>query len=93
MPVYRPQNGPADGTGLDPDVRVIVKAVWEHGSLGLDETSVVRCADAPRVVAERTLCLKTEHFAEAYIEGREFHVALLEADVWSGGSANRRDPV
>jgi D-alanine-D-alanine ligase len=29
-------------------------------------------------MAERTLCLKTEHFAEAYIEGREFHVALLE---------------
>ena len=68
----------ADGTGLDRDARVIVKAVWEHGSLGLDETSVMRCADAPRVVAARTLRLKTEHFAEAYIEGREFHLALLE---------------
>ena len=67
-----------DGTGLNGDARVIVKAVWEHGSLGLDETSVMRCADAPRVVAARTLRLKTEHFAEAYIEGREFHVALLE---------------
>ena len=70
-----------DGIGLDPDARVIVKAVWEHGSLGLDETSVVGCADAPRVVAERTLCLETEHFAEAYIEGREFHAALLER-IW-----------
>ena len=67
-----------DGTGLNGDARVIVKALWEHGSLGLDETSVMRCADAPRVVAARTLRLKTEHFAEAYIEGREFHVALLE---------------
>ena len=57
---------------------MIVKALWEHGSLGLDETSVMRCADAPRVVAARTLRLKTEHFAEAYIEGREFHLALLE---------------
>ena len=68
----------ADGPGLDPDARVIVKAVWEHGSLGLDDTSVMRCADAPRVVAARTLGLNTEHFAETYIEGREFHVALLE---------------
>ena len=67
-----------DGTELDRDARVIVKAVWEHGSLGLDETSVMRCADAPRVVAARTLRLKTDHFAEAYIEGREFHLALLE---------------
>jgi D-alanine-D-alanine ligase len=67
-----------DGSGLDPDARVIVKPVWEHGSLGLDETSVVRCADAPGVVAARTLRLNTEHFAETYIEGREFHVALLE---------------
>lgn len=67
-----------DGTGLNGDARVIVKALWEHGSLGLDETSVMRCADAPRVLAARTLRLKTEHFAEAYIEGREFHLALLE---------------
>jgi D-alanine-D-alanine ligase len=68
----------ADGTGLDPDLRVIVKAVWEHGSLGLDETSVMRCADAPQMVAAHASRHKTEHFAEAYVEGREFHVALLE---------------
>jgi D-alanine-D-alanine ligase len=67
-----------DGTWPNRDARAIVKAVWEHGSLGLDETSVMRFADAPRVFAERTLRLKTEHFAEAYIEGREFHLALLE---------------
>jgi D-alanine-D-alanine ligase len=71
----------ADGTGLDHDARAVVKAVWEHGSLGLDETSVVHCADAPRAVAARALCLNTEHFAEAYIEGREFHIALLER-IW-----------
>ena len=27
-----------DGRGLNRAARVIVKAVWEHGSLGLDET-------------------------------------------------------
>jgi len=67
-----------DGSGLDPDARVIVKPVWEHGSLGLNETSVVRCADALGVISARTLRLNTKHFAETYIEGREFHVALLE---------------
>ena len=67
-----------DGTGFNGDARVIVKPTWEHGSLGLDETSVMRCADAPRVIAARTLRLNTDHFAEAYIEGREFHIALLE---------------
>jgi D-alanine-D-alanine ligase len=68
----------ADGTGLNPAARVIVKAVWEHGSLGLDETSVMRCVDALKAIPARTLSLETEHFAEAYVEGREFHLALLE---------------
>jgi D-alanine-D-alanine ligase len=67
-----------DGTALGPDVRVIVKALWQHGSLGLDKTSVVPCADAPQVIAARTLRLNTEHFAEAYIQGREFNLALLQ---------------
>jgi len=39
---------------------------------------VVRCADALGVISARTLRLNTKHFAETYIEGREFHVALLE---------------
>jgi D-alanine-D-alanine ligase len=68
----------ADGTRLDRNSRVIVKPLWEHGSLGLDETSVMPGADAPRLIAERILRFKTEHFAEAFIEGREFHLALLE---------------
>jgi D-alanine-D-alanine ligase len=67
-----------DGTGFNRDARVIVKPLWEHGSLGLDGTSVTRGSDAPRLVAERTLRFKTEHFAETYIERREFHLALLE---------------
>jgi D-alanine-D-alanine ligase len=67
-----------DGTGLDPNARVIVKAVWEHGSLGLDEASVMAGAEAGQAIAERNLRWKTEHFAEAFIEGREFNLALLE---------------
>ena len=68
----------SDGRGFKGNPCVIVKALWEHGSLGLDETSVMRSAEAPRVVAARTWRFKTEHFTEAYIEGREFNVSLLE---------------
>jgi D-alanine-D-alanine ligase len=70
----------ADGTGLDSEARVIVKPVWEHGSLGLDEASVMDGTNAARAIAERTRRWKTEHFAEGFIEGREFNLALLEGD-------------
>ena len=67
-----------NGAPLDPNVRYIVKAVWEHGSLGLEDSSVVKGAGVARVIAERTKRFGTEHFFEAYIEGREFNLALLE---------------
>ena len=57
---------------------MIVKALWEHGSLGLDKTSVMRCEEAQQVLIARTLSHKTEHFAEVYIDGREFNLSLLE---------------
>ena len=65
--------------GLIVTPSVIVKALWEHGSLGLDKTSVMRCEEAQQVLAARTLSHKTEHFAEAYIEGREFNLSLARA--------------
>ena len=67
-----------DGKGLDADAPIIVKPVWEHGSLGLDEGSVMRGADAARAIAERNLRWKTEHFAEVFLAGREFNLALLD---------------
>lgn len=67
-----------DGGGLDPEARYIVKPVWEHGSLGLDPGSVVRGAEAARVIGERSLRWDTEHFAEAYIDGREFAAAMMD---------------
>jgi len=67
-----------DGANLHPDSLYIVKAVWEHGSLGLDESSVVKSADVATAIAERTHRFGTEHFAEIYIEGRELNLALLE---------------
>ena len=92
-----------NGPDLNPDARVIVKAMWEHGSLGLDETSVMRSEDAAHVVVARTLLHKTDHFAEAYIDGREFHLALLErvsevevlpiAEILFGASAYRENKI
>ena len=78
MPACRRRNGRRTGAGFDPDARVIVKPVWEHGSLGIGPDSVVRGADAPRAIAERTLRWNTEHFAERYIDGREFASAMME---------------
>lgn len=66
-----------DGTGLDPGAPAIVKPIWEHGSLGLDAASVVSGAEAPQAIAERNARWQTEHFAEAYVGGREFNVSML----------------
>ena len=67
-----------DGSGLESEARVIVKPIWEHGSLGLDDASVLRGADAARAITERNLRWKTEHFAESFLDGREFNLSLLD---------------
>jgi D-alanine-D-alanine ligase len=67
-----------DGKDLDPEARVIVKPVWEHGSLGIDPLSVVLGRDAARVILERTLRWNTQHFAEGYVDGREFAAAMMD---------------
>jgi D-alanine-D-alanine ligase len=61
--------------------RYVLKAVWEHGSLGLESDSVATAASALELAAalrERLPRLGGEGFAEAYVPGREFNVALLE---------------
>ncbi|HEX7532401.1 MAG TPA: hypothetical protein VF340_04105 [Methyloceanibacter sp.] len=67
-----------DGSGLESEARVIVKPIWEHGSLGLDDASVLRGGDAARAIAIRNLRWKTEHFAEKFLDGREFNLSLLD---------------
>jgi D-alanine-D-alanine ligase len=68
----------SDGRDLEPSGEVIVKPVWEHGSLGMDETCVMRGSDAAQAILEREARWKTEHFAEEFIGGREFNVSLIE---------------
>src|SRR5262249_29685337 len=58
----------------------IVKSVWEHASIGIDESSVVE--DARRlaaVVRKRQKRFGGEWFAERFIDGREFNLSLLGA--------------
>jgi len=56
----------------------IVKSVWEHASVGLDETSII--SDASMLATEmlrRRGSLGGECFAEEFIDGREFNLAVI----------------
>ncbi|GIX47252.1 MAG: D-alanine--D-alanine ligase [Candidatus Tectimicrobiota bacterium] len=56
----------------------IVKSVWEHGSLGLDDAAVVATASQLRaLLAQRRHQAAAPWFVERYIAGREFNLALL----------------
>ena len=58
----------------------IIKAVAEHASFGLEDDLLIRPADdseLDRQVADTAQCWGRECFAEQYIEGREFNLALL----------------
>jgi D-alanine-D-alanine ligase len=57
----------------------IVKSATEHASLGLTAENVVTGASAARALIARRRGEYGGHwFAEAYIEGREFNLGLLE---------------
>lgn len=75
-----PQHAEAPNwAALDEDRRYIVKAIAEHASLGLDAGAVVKGRAA---VEARAAAYEAQHkakvFAEEYIEGREFNVAMIE---------------
>jgi D-alanine-D-alanine ligase len=77
-----PAYASADLSGAIPFAagRYIVKSVWEHASVGLDEDSVVAISEPAGLRAEMSRLQEKqggECFAEAYIEGREFNLSLL----------------
>jgi D-alanine-D-alanine ligase len=60
----------------------IVKSIWEHGSRGLDDGNVIREGDRElirRRVLEFTARTGRPYFAEAFIDGREFNVPMLDS--------------
>ena len=63
-----------------PEGSYIIKSVWEHASVGLDEDSVISVTNPDQVLSELRLRKEKtggECFAEEYIEGREFNVSVL----------------
>jgi D-alanine-D-alanine ligase len=60
---------------------IIVKSIWEHASIGLEDSSVA--GDSTALAAEigrRAVREGIENlFVEGYIEGREFNLGLLSA--------------
>jgi D-alanine-D-alanine ligase len=65
--------------GFEPG-RYVVKACFEHASVGFDEDGLLHWEQleaAQHAYAERRRLLGRPCFAEAYIEGREFNVSLL----------------
>ncbi|WP_373499758.1 GNAT family N-acetyltransferase [Desulfococcus sp.] len=78
--------GPCPGPPARPETRAddwIIKSVWEHASIGLDEGAVVRVSEAGALwplLAARALKLGGLCFAERYIEGREFNLSLLACE-------------
>jgi D-alanine-D-alanine ligase len=70
----------AGGGPVDPADRFIVKSVWEDASIGLDAGSVVKgVVAARRRIAEMAARHGGTWFAESYIDGREFNVAILDS--------------
>jgi len=64
--------------GLRADQLYVVKSVTEDASLGLDDGAVVRGDAVPPRAHQSAEKYGGRWFAEAYLEGREFNVAVLE---------------
>lgn len=61
--------------------RYIVKSVWEHASIGLDDDAVAvyrREKDLEQAIAERAQRLGGDAFGEQFIEGRELNIGVLD---------------
>ena len=70
---------PSFEPGADAAGRWIVKSVWEHASLGLNDDSVSSGATVERAIAARRAEFGGEWFAEAFVPGRELNVAVIAA--------------
>lgn len=57
----------------------IIKSLWEHASIGLDETSIVhgRPREIAAMLPQRAPLLGGACFAERFVEGREFNLSIL----------------
>lgn len=64
-----------------PSGTLIIKSVWEHASIGIDETSLICPDNSEQLLAElkkREPRLGRNAYAERFVDGREFNIALFE---------------
>lgn len=62
----------------------ILKPIWEHASLDMDDDAVVQVADLSdlqRQLSLREARLQRPLFAERFVDGREFNLSLLAGEV------------
>ena len=68
------------GSRTDTADTYLIKSSWEHASIGLDEDSLIPYINNENLLQEMNLRkekLGGSCYAEAYIDGREFNVALI----------------
>jgi D-alanine-D-alanine ligase len=68
------------GSQTDNAKTYLIKSSWEHASIGLDEDSLINYTSKAKILKE--MSIRKEKlggfcYAEAYIEGREFNLALI----------------
>jgi D-alanine-D-alanine ligase len=71
------------GASTDTADLYLIKSSWEHASIGLDEDSFVNYTNKAKLLKEmsrRKEILGGSCYAEAYIDGREFNVALISGN-------------
>jgi len=71
---------PPHWNGLGDDRRYIVKSANEDASLGLDDGAVVPGRGVRDRAAQSALRHGGRWFAETYLDGREFNIAILERE-------------
>jgi D-alanine-D-alanine ligase len=77
-PAWVDQEG--QGSGTNNADTYLIKSSWEHASIGLDEDSLISYTNKETLLQEmsrRKEKLGGSCYAEAYIDGREFNVALI----------------
>ncbi len=75
-----PRKGNEASTASFPDRQWIIKSLWEDASIGLDEGAIITAGNHQillEAMASRAPLLGGRCFAEEFIEGREFNIALL----------------
>jgi len=75
-----PVRSDLESSDLDPSRAWIIKSLWEHASLGLEQENLVTgtSREISALLPKKAKVLGGACFAEQYIPGREFNVSLID---------------